>query len=156
MQLAPREGKVRRFAALRAADKWLFLRAIAALAVARFQLATRPFERLVARLPEAQLSNAEPSNDSQQENVSIDAELLQRVAFAVRAAAANVPWNATCLPQAIAARALLKSHGYVPTMHLGVERLGDDALAGHAWVTCGDAVVIGGEDLGRYTETHRW
>ncbi len=137
--------KLRRFGKLSPADRWLFLRAICALAMARMQLATLPFERLSARLSDGDVQGvAHP-----------DPEFPQRVAFAVRSAAANVPWDATCLPQAIAARALLQRHGYRPTIHLGVERLGDDALAGHAWLTCGDAIVLGGENLGRYTETHR-
>ncbi len=141
------QEKLRRFAGLETADKWLFLRAVAALGAARIGLAIVPFERRMARWPD---------RESEDINGSPDPELLRRVAFAVTSAAANVPWRSDCLPQAIAARALLKRRGYVPTIHLGVERLGDDALAGHAWLTCGNAVVIGGEDLGRYTEVHRF
>lgn len=140
------QWKLRRFGDLRTSDKWLFLRAIAALAIARVQLSTMPFERLAARL----------SDGGKEGNGNHDPELLRRIAFAVTTAAANVPWRSTCLPQAIAARALLKSYGEFPTIHLGVERPGDDSLAGHAWLTCGDAVVIGGEHLGRYTEIHRF
>ena len=140
------QRKLRRFGDLRTSDKWLFLRAIAALAIARVQLSTMPFERLAARL----------SDGGKEGDGNHDPELLKRIAFAVTTAAANVPWRSTCLPKAIAARALLKSYGHFPTIHLGVERPGDDALAGHAWLTCGDAMVIGGEHLGRYTEIHRF
>jgi hypothetical protein len=147
MQDSGRQGKLRRFAGLDAADKWLFVRAIAALALARLGLAIVPFERRMARWPE---------REPEAGNSSPDPELLRRVAFAVTSAAANVPWRSDCLPRAIAARALLKRRGCVPTIHLGVERLGDDALAGHAWLTCGNAVVVGGEELGRYTEVHRF
>lgn len=146
MQTSGWQKKLRRFGDLRASDKWLFLRAIVELAIARIQLSTLPFERLAARL----------SGGGKRGDDSLDPELLRRIAFAVTAAAANVPWRSTCLPQALAARALLKRYGHSPTIHLGVERPGDDALAGHAWLTCGDAVVIGGEHLGRFTEIHRF
>jgi hypothetical protein len=39
---------------------------------------------------------------------------------------------------------LLKHHGYGSTIHLGVKRVGDGELEGHAWLTCGDVVVTGG------------
>ena len=42
--------------------------------------------------------------------------------------------------------------GYARTE--GVEKVGKDELAGHAWLTCGETVVTGGEDLDRYTELH--
>ena len=61
-----------------------------------------------------------------------------------------------CFPQTIAGRALLRREGYASTIHLGVERVGDDALSGHAWLTCGDEVVTGGDDPGGYTEIHRF
>ena len=68
------------------------------------------------------------------------------------AAAGNVPWRSDCFPQTIAARMILRHHGYASTIHLGIERQGESDLIGHAWVTCGDTVVTGGEDLDRYTE----
>jgi hypothetical protein len=140
------QRKLQRFGSLSRADKWLFLRAVAELALARIRLSTTPWERLAPRIA---------ADGGQQRSGSLDPELLRRIAFAVQAAAANVPWRATCLPQALAAQALLKRHGYFPTIHLGVERVGDDALDSHAWLTCDGAVVIGGEHLGRFTEIHR-
>ena len=145
------QGKVRRFVDLPGADKSLFCRAVIELAIARVQLANLSFERLAARL-----SGDAATIDELHENVRPDPGLPLRIAFAVRAAAANLPWHPNCFPQAIAARALLKRHGFAPRIHLGVERIGDDALAGHAWLSCGDTIVLGGEDLGRYTEIHRF
>jgi hypothetical protein len=50
---------------------------------------------------------------------------------------------------------LLKHHGYGSTIHLGVKQVGEGELEGHAWLTCGDVVVTGGEGLDRFVETHR-
>ena len=66
----------------------------------------------------------------------------------------HVPWRSDCFPQTIAARMLLKRHGYASTIHIGVERIGDDELKGHAWLTCGETVITGGTDLDRYPELH--
>jgi hypothetical protein len=138
--------KLQRFSALSAADKWLWLRAVGWLAIARIQLIAMPFDRLVARL----------SAGAEMGSANADPELLRRVRFAISAAAANVPWRSDCFPQAIAARAMLKGYDYCPTIHLGIERAGDNTLLGHAWLTCGDEVVTGGGGLDRYAEIHRF
>ena len=133
-------NKLRRFGALSLADKWLLLRAAWWLAVARIWLVRVPFPELSARL------GAIAGNEA------ADPELPRRVGFAVRAAAGSVPWRSDCFPQVIAGWMLLKHYGYNSSIHLGVERVGDDDLAGHAWLTCRGKVVMGGEELARYTE----
>ena len=143
MSIARLPHKLRRFAELSLADKWLLLRAVFWLAVARLRLAVTPFQKLVERLA-ADQDGAEP-----------DPDLVNRVGFAVSTAAANVPWRSDCFPQTIAARSILKRYGYTSIVHLGVDRVGESDLLGHAWLTCGDTVVTGGADLDRYTEVHR-
>ena len=137
--------KIKKFSDLDSGDRWLLLRAVGWLGIARVMLLLMPFQRLAERLSvRANASAPLP-----------DEEVLRRIGFAVAAAANNVPWRSDCFPQAIAARRLIKGFGYSSTIHLGVERTGDQGLAGHAWLTCGDTVVTGGADLGRYTEVHR-
>ena len=137
-------NKWQRFLRLDGKDRWLLLRATAWLAIARIMLVVMPFRHLSARL-------SATSNSSQNEP---DQNLLQRIAFAISAAANNVPWRSDCFPQTIAARMLLKRFGYATTIHFGVDRVGEEGLEGHAWLTCGETVVTGGEDLDRYTEVH--
>ena len=144
MSNPPRENKLVRFARLDGADKWLLMRAAAWLGVARLRLAFTSFQQLSERL----------SNDSPDTRVEPDSEFLRRVGFSVRAAANNVPWRSDCFPQAIAACMLLKRKGHASKIHLGVEKSGEGSIAGHAWLTCGDVVVVGGDDLDRYTEMH--
>ena len=138
-------GKWRRFMQLDGADKWLLLRATGWLAIARIMLVAMSFERLSARL----------SATSNATEIEPDQDLLQRIGFAVSAAANNVPWRSDCFPQTIAARMLLKRYGYASTIHFGVERVGEDVLNGHAWLTCGETVVTGAAELNRYAEIHR-
>jgi len=136
--------KLRRFTQLSGADRWLLLRAAAWLAVARIMLVAMPFRRLAEKLSSSQKSAS----------LEADPAVLSSVSWAVAAAANNVPWRSDCFPQTIAARKLLRKHGYESTIHIGVERVGENDLAGHAWLTCGEVVVTGGSDLDRYTELH--
>ena len=138
-------SKFRRFLQLDIRDKRLLLSAVGRLLVARIQLAATPFARLAET----------PITGSGVTSSEIDAELLARIGFAVRAAANNVPWRSDCFPQAIAARALLREYGYASTIHIGVEKVGEGGIAGHAWLTCGNTVVTGDEGLDRYSEVHR-
>lgn len=137
-------NKWRRFLQLDGADKWLLARAAGWLAFARVMLLVMPFRHLSARL-------SATSNSTQAEP---DQVLLQRIAYAISAAANNVPWRSDCFPQTIAARMLLSRFGCASTIHFGVDRVGDDGLAAHAWLTCGETIVTGGEELNRYTEIH--
>ena len=137
--------RISRFTALDGADKRLLLRAAGWLAVARVMMLAMSFNRLAARL----------SVSDELTGREADPEVLSTVSWAVAAAANNVPWRSDCFPQTIAASKILRRYGYQSTIHLGVERVGDDELAGHAWLMCGDELVTGrGVDLSRYTELH--
>ena len=144
MSSARLKDKLARFARLDGADKWLMLRAVWWLAVARIMLLVMPFRRLAARL----------SAENSPRGAQPDQVPLRRISYAVSAAANNVPWRSDCFPQTIAARMMLKRQGYSSTIHIGVERVGEEGLAGHAWLTCGETVVTGGTELDRYTELH--
>ena len=137
--------RISRFNALDGADKYLLMRAVGWLAVARVMMLAMSFKRLAARLSVSEDSTGRDT----------DPEVLSKVSWAVAAAANNVPWRSDCFPQTIAASRILRKCGHGSTIHLGVERTSDDNIAGHAWLTCGRTVVVGGEDLERYTEMHR-
>ena len=68
--------------------------------------------------------------------------LVLEVRHAVTIAARNVPWNAVCLPQAMAAKAMLARRGHGSALHLGAKAEGD-GLAAHAWLVAGGEIVVG-------------
>jgi hypothetical protein len=136
--------KLTRLRRLGSAEQWLLLQAAAWLAIARLLLAVLSFRRLSALL----------SVGGNSARLETDSELPRRISRAISLAANNVPWRADCFPQSIAARMLLRRHGYASALHIGVARIGDGALAAHAWLTCGETVVTGGALLERYTELH--
>ena len=145
MTSEPRKGKFRRFLDLDTADRWLLIQAAGWLGIARLRLAFTPFARLAETLAgKPDIGHPEP-----------DPVLPQRIGVAVRAAANNVPWRSDCFPQAIAAREMLKRRGCASIIHLGVDMVDEENIAGHAWLTCGETVITGGEAMDRYSEVHR-
>lgn len=95
----------------------------------RLSLALAPF-RVVRRTLPASREGAAPS------------WVLTRTRWAV-GAAARVAFGATCLPQALAANALLSLQGYASTIRIGVRRNDVGAIQAHAWLLSGDRVVVG-------------
>ena len=69
-----------------------------------------------------------------------------RIGWAVMAVARRSPVPMTCLRQALAAEAMLKRHGFVSQLCLGVRRhrsISSASLQSHAWVECEGAIVVG-------------
>lgn len=155
--------RLRRFAALPPADRRLTVEAAAWLTVALGLLALLPFRWVAARFGTPTGSdrvwNATASSTDLRQQA-----LAQRVGRAVERTARHLPVTARCLPQAIAAKAMLHRRGIAATMHFGI-RLSDrpdtgrmtahvpvgrvaahapvGRMAAHAWVTAGGAGVVG-------------
>ena len=123
--------KLKTFLRMQGADRLLVCEAVFALGLARLIIVTTPF-RLVAPF----LSRAP-------DTVSCDEGLVARVRNAVTIAARNVPWNAVCLPQAMAAKAILARRGCGSAFHLGAGTDADGKLISHAWLVAGGKVVVG-------------
>jgi hypothetical protein len=69
---------------------------------------------------------------------------VARIAWAVNAVGKRLT-GTTCLVEALAADSMLRRHGHVPTLRLGVHDDGSvqSRLDAHAWVECGGMVVTG-------------
>jgi hypothetical protein len=131
--------KLGTFLNLRGTDRALIGEAVLLLGLARLLVLTTPFRllaRWLARVPG-------PDAD--------DAVLLGRVRRAVTTAARNVPWNAVCLPQAMAAKAMLARRGCGSSLRLGVGFDGNGKLIAHAWLVVGGTVVVGGAGISGVT-----
>jgi hypothetical protein len=141
--------KVRRkfgtfFFGMGSADRLLVCEAILALTVARLIVMTAPFrviERWLSRAPETGVCNE---------------ALLLSVRNAVTTAARNVPWNAVCMPQAMAAKAMLARRGCGSTFHLGADFDAQGKLIAHAWLESGGTIVVGGGGIASVTPLARF
>lgn len=127
--------KVRSALRLGGANRLLVAEAALMLALARLCVLMVPFRILVLWLSRAPDAPAR------------DAALAQRVGNAVAIAARNVPWNAVCLPQAMAAKAMLALRGQGSAFHLGATIEADGAFSAHAWLECDGRIVTGAKGM---------
>jgi len=122
--------RLRRFLQMPNRQRVLLLEAALFLGLARLALLALPFGRIAPWLQHSPDSGAR------------DTATVLAVGQAVTIAARNVPWNAVCLPQAMAAKAMLARRGQGSALHLGAARAGD-GLTAHAWLVAGGEVVVG-------------
>jgi hypothetical protein len=130
-----REVGWRRRAMLAEAGFWLL--------VARIALLVVPFQRLARGLG-AFVPPADPRVASVAAPTTPDeAEIAKLVSWAVTRGAAHVPFRAVCLPQAMAARIMLKRRGIASAMHFGAAKGTDKPLDAHAWLDAAGVKVTG-------------
>ena len=131
----PIRRKLASFLSLARADRFLVGEAIVLLGVARILVLTVPF-----RILAVWLSRAPDGGDC-------DNMLIRRIRNAITIAANNVPWNAVCLPQAMAAKAMLALRGHGSAFHIGATIEGQSKISAHAWLTTGEITVVGAKGV---------
>ena len=70
---------------------------------------------------------------------------IDRVGRAIARTSHRLPWRTDCLVQALAAQRWLRRLGLDSRMTLGTPVSGNGSFEAHAWLTCGDKVVTGGD-----------
>jgi hypothetical protein len=124
-------------------DRLLVIEAVVSLLLARLALVFIPFSRLArllgtvvppgnARVLQARLKGA---------NKQVRA--AEEVSWAVTRSARYVPFRAVCLPQAMAARIMLKRRGVSSVLHFGVGKGKKKPLEAHAWLDAAGIEVTG-------------
>jgi hypothetical protein len=128
-------------------DRALLLHATFVLAIARVAVAVVPF-RVIARTLRLRHVGVPPPSDA------ACPPAARRTGWAIRTAAANTPWRSTCLMQALAGSMMLTRSGIESTLSLGVAKNAHapDDLIAHAWLRCGETVLIGETEDGRFVE----
>jgi hypothetical protein len=136
---------LRRVGALPRRRRLLLLQAAITLAAMRVAISVLPF-RVIARMLGLERIRSRPAEQLG------DARAAE-IGWALRAAAAHVPWESTCLVQALAGAAMLRLRGIASTLTLGVRReAADRQLIAHAWLRCGDEILTGAEGRDRFVE----
>lgn len=135
-----RRGSLQNFLRRPRHERAAIVEATAWLGVARLALLVLAFRRLAAFLGEEGRETATGTIDDARARV---------VGQAVEAAARHAPWQGLCFAQALTATAMLRRRGLACTTYFGVARDGG-RVAAHAWVRCGDRMVVGGEGHERY------
>ena len=114
----------------------LLLEALGWLGWAKLLLQLVPFRWIAPRL--GTLKAESPPEISPAER-----ELALRISWAVQSVAAHVPLGFVCLPQAIAAKWMLRRRHLASTLYLGVARPEEMRLTAHAWLRVGDKILTG-------------
>jgi len=127
-------------------ERVLLLEAFLLLAAARLFVLALPFRWLASSLGRHMQEGEAPLAPA-------DLKLARMIGGAVVSASNYTPWESACLPQAAAAKWMLKRRRIPGTVYLGVMKDEDrpETLAAHAWVRCGGIVLTGAPVNSRYT-----
>jgi hypothetical protein len=128
-------------------DRRLVLEAAVVVSSVRIGLWSVPFVRLRQMLA----SRARPAQYRDAQTPA--SNVAGRVALAISAVARNLPGSTTCLAKALATQTMLRRRGIVSELRIGVRNGSDERrlLDAHAWVECGELVVMGAlDDLSDY------
>ena len=121
----------------------LLVEAVAYLLAARLALIFIPFPRLARRLgtfvppTDARVSQVRTATAPDQ------SRRAEEIGWAVTRAARYVPFKAVCLPQAMAARVMLKCRGVQSVIHFGAAKGTEKPLDAHAWLDAAGVEVTG-------------
>ena len=134
---------LRRFAQVDGRRRALVAEAIVWLLLARLALIFIPFPRLARGL-----GSFVPPADARalraKSKVSpSDVQIAEDIGWAVTRSARYVPFKAVCLPQAMAARVMLKRRGVASVMHFGAAKGKEKPLDTHAWLDAAGVEVTG-------------
>ena len=112
------------------------------LALSRIALLAMPFRTLAARFGTVSAPGGQAAGKDAPQLTQAQREAAREVGWAVTRAARHVPFRAVCLPQAIAAKAMLNRRGIANVMHFGIDR-SSPALRAHAWLDTAGVEVTG-------------
>lgn len=124
-------------------ERLLLLEAVCTVTLAMLAVRTVPLRWLLRRAGEPQTET--PSVTAPQYTAQ-----AHHVRWAVSTVVRFLPWECTCLPQALAAQWLLARRGVAATLYLGVQRSVAGAPNAHAWLRSGTLYVTGGPGHQQY------
>jgi hypothetical protein len=132
-----------RLARLDGGRRALLVEAVLWLALARIVLLTVPFPRVATHLgafvePGQGRALAMPPDPAPDQ-----AALAREIGWAVTRAARHAPFRAVCLPQAMAAKMMLRRRGVVSALSFGTMGKPTDGLQAHAWLGAAGVEVTG-------------
>jgi hypothetical protein len=137
--------ELRKFSSRSWQERRMFAEAFVLLGVMRAAIVLFPFRKITARL------GLTPGASPAVSNPVLSVKPTD-IGWAVQAAAARTPWQSACLVQALTGMLMLGRRGINATLYLGVARdeSGAEAMAAHAWLRCGAAILTGAGGVERY------
>ncbi len=130
----------------------LVIEAVACLLMARLALIFIPFQKLARRLGRFVAPSDPRVVEARTAGARQQAALATEIGWAVTRAARHVPFKAVCLPQAMAARMMLRRRGIGSVMHFGATTGTEKPLNAHAWLDAAGVEVTGYPVANRFAE----
>jgi hypothetical protein len=121
----------------------LLVEAVTWLLLARLSLIFISFQKLARHLGTFVAPADARALRVKAENSRDHARLAEEIGWAVTRAARHVPFKAVCLPQAMAARIMLKRRGVDSVLHFGARIGPDKPIDAHAWLDAAGVEVTG-------------
>jgi len=144
--------KLRRFGQIGGRRRGLLIEAALWLLLARVALLAIPFPTLARRLGAFVPPTDERVTLAGRQASARDARLAEEVGWATVRAARHVPFRAVCLPQAMAARVMLRRRGVASVLHFGAAKGADQPIDAHAWLDAAGVEVTGYPLAGQFAE----
>jgi Transglutaminase-like superfamily len=119
------------------AERWLLVEAGCWLGVTSLAVRLLPLRWIVLLLRQ-HLAKSSPIATPSARHAPV-----RRIGWAVETMGRALPWECTCLVQALAGKGMLRRRGVPSTLYLGVARQGQTALTAHAWLQCGSEILTG-------------
>jgi hypothetical protein len=120
------------------------------LLAARLALVVVPFPKLAQRL--GRFVSPDEARHLGTGSTALETQAAADIGWAVTRAARYVPFKAVCLPQAMAAQAMLRRRGVASVMHFGAARGDATLLDAHAWLDAAGVEVTGYPVASRFAE----
>jgi hypothetical protein len=132
---------MRRFRSASSMRRGLVIEALLLLLWAKVSLKVIPFGRLSRRFGDF----VPPDSPRLAAFDELDAAsgIASEVCWAIRCVARRAPFKAVCLPQAIAAHAMLARRGIPSAMHFGAAQSSDKPIDAHVWLNAAGVEVTG-------------
>jgi hypothetical protein len=79
---------------------------------------------------------------------------IEKIRLATLRASRIIVWKSVCLDQAMCGALLLQKYNIPYTLYLGVRKKeSGNSLDAHAWIICGEKIILGGEKSKHYMIT---
>ena len=132
---------------LKFSDVSLFIQCVFYLTLSKQKIKRSSFKEIVPTLGEL-------NQEIRKELSNSEYAIAEKIRLATMRASRFVPFRSVCMDQAMAGVILLKKHRIPCTLFLGVRKREEgNGLDAHAWVVCGDKIVLGGQKSLFYTVT---
>ncbi len=134
----------RKFTHLSRREQMLLIEALFHLTLAQVIILLLPFRWFSSRLGQA-------STESNKQLSPTQATSAAQVGAAVARMSPHTLWDNACLTQAVAAQWMLHRRNIPSTLYLGIEKESKQKWLAHAWVRCGQNILVGANGYTQYT-----